>query len=134
MGTLVTSKKVADTKPQYAVETVAAAAVAVVDGELAVFIGTVALSQVAKINGIIKECRQALREAKWPNPVTLEFSAAVYTVTTGALAVTNGAHPTLTENDVAVIQGFDFSRDHYSNSTTVVRLTEKGLEDVLKAA
>ena len=133
MGTLVTAAAKEDTKEAYPVESPAAAAVAVADGELAVFVGANQDPQAIMGAGFQK-CLQAIREAHWPNPVTTEFSAAVYTITTGTLAVSNGAHPTLTENDVAILQGLDFNTAGSSNSGHCHRLFETALEQALKVA
>lgn len=131
MGTLVTALLKEDTKPDYTVETVAAGSVAVADGEFAVFVGSNQDPQTI-MNAGKQKCLQGLREAHWPNPVTLEFSSAVYKITTGTLTVANGAAPTLTEDDVAVLQGLDFNFAGSSNSGHVHRLFEKALEDVLR--
>lgn len=134
MGTQV--KAVADhnTKPNYATSTVAAGSVAIVDGEFAIFIGSTVPAQVAGWAGLT-QCMQAMREAGWIDPTTLQFASAVYNVVTSVLTVvTDGAHPTLTEDDVAIIKGFGFSTSFDSCSTHTKRLFEKALEDVLKAA
>jgi hypothetical protein len=133
MGTLVTAAAKEATKPQYTVETVLAGSVAVLDGEFAVFIGANQDPQTI-MNAGKQKCLQALREAHWPNPVTLEFSTASYDITTGSLTLSNGAAQTLTEDDVAIIQGFDFNRAESSNSGHVHRLFEAGLEQALKVA
>jgi hypothetical protein len=133
MGTLVTAAAKEDTKEAFTVESPLAAAVAVADGELAVFVGANQDPQTI-MNAGFQKCLNALRDAGWPNPVTLEFSAAKYTITTGTLVVSNGAHPTLTENDVAIVQGLDFNYGGSSNSGKCHRLFETALEQALKVA
>ena len=132
MGTQVTAVDDSNTKPNYAVTTPLAAAVAVADGEFAVFVGSAVGSQIEAHNGII-QCIQALREAGWPNPITLELSYAVYDTVLHQLTVGNGAAPVLTENDVAVMQGLDFTAGGKSNSAHGRRMAELYLETV-KAA
>lgn len=133
MGTLVKSTAKEDTKDAYALTSPAAAAVAVADGELAVFVGANQDPQTIMAAGFQK-CLQALRDAHWPNPVTLQLSAAVYKITTGVLSVTNGAAPTLTEDDVAILQGLDFNYAGSSNSGACHKLFEVALEQALKVA
>jgi len=130
MGTLVTAAYDYNTKPNYTIATVAAGSVSPADGNLYLFVGTTADSQVEAYDGMVAKCRQALREAGWPNPVTLEFSYATYDLSTYTLVVANGAAPTLTENQVAVIQGLDFSVGAKSNSTHVKRMWERYREAV----
>ena len=133
MGTLVTAAAKEDTKPAFTLETVAAGSVAVADGELAVFVGENQDPQTI-MNAGFDKCLEALRDAHWPNPVTTENSAAVYKITTGILTVTNDAPPTLTEDDVAILQGLDFNYAGSSNSGTCHRLFEVILEQALKVA
>lgn len=133
MGTLVKATAKHDTKPNYSIATVAAGSVTVADGEFALFVGANQDPQTI-MNAGKQKCLQALREAHWPNPVTTQLSAAVYKITTGTLAVTNGVAPTLTEDDVAVLQGLDFNVAGSSNSAHVHRLFEMALEGALKAA
>lgn len=127
MGTLVLSTATHDTAPNYAVTAPLAAAVVVGDGELGVFIGANLTDRVEAYDGILR-CLHALREAHWPNPVTTELSAAMYTVGTHTLAVSNGAAPVLTENAVAVLRGLDYAPAGSSSSAHVRRMAGTYLE------
>ena len=133
MGTKVLAAAKENTKPNYVVSTVVAGSMAVLDGEFAIWIGATASTQLESYNDLL-QCSQALREAGWPNPVTTEFSTAALDTKTGVLTVTNGTAQVLTEDQVAVVQGFDFSFPHESNSAHVRRMQESWLEDVAKAA
>ena len=133
MGTKVLAAAKYNTKPNYVVSDVLAASMAVLDGEFAIWIGATASTQLESYDDLL-QCAQALREAGWPNPVTLEFSAAAIDTRTGILTLTNGVVQTFTEDQVAVMQGFDFSFPHESNSAHVRRMQESWLEDVAKAA
>ena len=108
MGTLVKATADHNTKPNYAVTTPLAGAVAVADGEFAVFVGSTVGSQLEAYNGIEK-CMEALREAGWPNPITSQLSYAHYDTVQHDITVGNGVAPTLTEDMVAVLQGLDFT-------------------------
>ena len=134
MGTLVTSASKTDTKPNMTVATVAAGSVVPVDGSFYVFIGSTATPQLVSHIGVADKCKDALREAGWPNPVTTEFSAAVFDTLTNSVTVTNGAAPTLLETDVAVIQGLDYNYAGSSNTGKTQRMVELYMEDVAKAA
>lgn len=127
MGMEITATADSDTKPNYSVATTAAAVVAVADGEFVAFIGDSVGSKVEAYNGL-EQCRMALREAGWPNPVTLQLSYAQYNTVTHTMTVGNGAAPTLAETDVAVLQGLDFTVAGDSNSPHVRRMAELYLE------
>jgi len=133
MGTKVLAAADHNTKPNYVVSTVVAGSMAILDGQFAVFIGATIATQLEAYNGLL-QCSQALREADWPNPVTLEFSTAAYDTRTGILTVSNGAVQTFTEDQVVVTQGFHFTQPADSNSAHVRRMQELWLEDVAKAA
>lgn len=127
MGLEITSTTRADTKPTYTSATTAAASVAVADGEFACFVGATVGTNLEAFNGLIR-CANALREADWPNPVTLELSSAMYDTKTGILTVANGAAPTLTEDVVAVLRGLDYAPAGFSCSAHVRRMAEVYLE------
>jgi hypothetical protein len=134
MGTQVTAALKSDTKPNYTVATVVAASVAIVDEEFAIWAGDTIASQLEAYNGLL-QCSQALREAGWLNPTTLQFASAAYNTVTGVLTLDlDGALPTLAETDVCVLQGLDFAYDHESNSAHVRRMQESWLEGAAKAA
>lgn len=133
MGTLVTAAADHNTKTNYSIATVAAGSVAPADGNLYLFVGATADCPLEAFNGAVAKCRQALREAGWPNPVTLQFSYATYDLSTYTLVVGNGAAPTLTENQVAVIQGLDFVNGGKSNSAHVKRMFGRYREAVANA-
>ena len=133
MGTKVLAAADHNTKPNYVVSTVVAASVAITDGQLALWIGATIGSQLEAYNGLL-QCSQALREASWPNPVTSEFSAAAVDTKTGVLTLSNGAAQTFTEDQVAVMQGLDFTPAGVSNSAHVRRMQEKWLETTAKVA
>ena len=134
MGTQVTADDKGNTKPNYTVATVAAASVASVDGEFAVWAGDAPASELEAYNGLL-QCSQALREAGWPIPTTLQFVSAAYNTVTGVLTVDlDGVLPTLAETDVCVLQGLGFSFVHESNSPHVRRMQESWLEGAAKAA
>jgi hypothetical protein len=133
MGTKVLAAADHNTKPNYVVSTVVAASMAVIDGQFAVWIGATVITQLDAYNGLL-QCAQALREADWPNPITTEFSTAAYDTQTGILTLTNGAAQTITEDQVAVVQGLDFTQGGDSNSPHVRRMQESWLEDIAKAA
>ena len=133
MGTKVLAAADHNTKPNYVVSTVVAASMAVLDGEFAIWIGATVITELDAYNGLLR-CSQALREAGWPNPVTLEFSAAAFDTQTGILTVTNGAVQTFTEDQVVVTQGLDFTQGGDSNSPHVRRMQELWLESTAKAA
>jgi hypothetical protein len=129
MGTKVLAAADYNTKPNYVVSTVLAASVAIIDGQFAVWVGNLVNINLDAYAGLVR-CGQALREAGWPNPVTDEFSAATYDPITGILVVTNGAVQTFTEEQVAVMQGLDFTQSGDSNSPHVRRMAESFLESV----
>jgi hypothetical protein len=133
MGTQVTAALDSDTKPNYTVATVAAASVAIVDGEFAIWVGDLAPINMDGYVGLT-QCWQALREAGWGNPATTTFNSAKYSTIDGALTVASGAVlPTVLETDVTIIQGFDFTPAGVSNSAHSRRMTESFLESA-KAA
>lgn len=128
MGTQVTADDRSNTKPNYTVATVAFGAVAIVDGEFAVWVGDSVSTNVEAYNGLLK-CVQALREAHWPNPLTTTFNSAKYSTTTHTLTVALGAAlPTVAETDVVVLQGLDFTPAGVTNSPHVRRMAEMYLE------
>jgi hypothetical protein len=127
MGTLVTSTSQADSKSGFVVTTPLAASVVVADGSLASWVGATVSTNVESYNGL-GTCKEKLREAGWPNPVTAELSAAVFNTKTQVLTVTNGIAPTLTEDDVAVLQGLDYTPAGVSNSPRAQAMSELWLE------
>jgi hypothetical protein len=133
MGTSVIAALDGDTKPNYTVATVVAGSFVVADTEFGIFVGNAVQSQLEAFNGL-EMCKHALRDAGWPNPVTTEKSAAVYDTATNTLAVTNGAPPTVAEDDVAIFQGLDFTQAGDSNSGHATRMAEQWLESVAKVA
>lgn len=132
MGTEITATADHNTKPNYTVATTAAASVAVADGEFVAFIGASVGSRLEAYNGL-EQCRMALREEGWPNPVTTQLSYAQYDTVSHVMTVGNGAAPTLAETEVAVLQGLDFTVAGKSNSGHVRRMAEQWLEST-KAA
>lgn len=134
MGTQVTVSSRHDSSPSFTVATVAAAAVAVADGELALWVGDSVTSPLEAYVGL-EHCLEALREAGWPNPVTIENSYAIYDTADQTLTVDNGAAPSFDsgETEVAILQGFDFINDGASNSAFVESMMESYLESA-KAA
>ena len=133
MGTLVTIADSTDSKSQYTVATVAAGSVAPADGNLYLFVGASISSPLEAFNGAVSQCLQALREAHYPNPVTTQFSSAVFDTITGVLTVANGAAPTLAEDEVAILQGLDFAREGDSISRHIKRAAEAYLEEMKDA-
>ena len=121
MGTQVLSASVADTKPNLVVSDVAFGAVAIGDGELAVWVGTTALPQVEAKNGI-GSCVDKLREADWPDTTTGVVTEAIYDV------VANEIVDTLSEDCVAVIKGSAYTPAGVSCSAMSQRLKEVWLE------
>ncbi len=133
MGTQVTATADTNTKPNYTVATVVAASVAIVDGEFAVWVGADITTQLEGYDALTL-CKQALREADWPNPGTGVFNSAFINTITNVLTVALGAVlPTLIESDVCVLQGFDFTKSADSNSGHAKRMAESYLESA-KAA
>jgi hypothetical protein len=128
MGTQVLAAADHNTKPNYVVSTVAAGSVVVADGEFALFVGANATVQLNAFNGAVAHCRQALREAGWQNPTTGVVVEAIYDV------ITQQSTDTITEDTVALIQGFDFTKVGDSNSAHGKAMMELYLEDVAKAA
>lgn len=134
MGTLVKATDRDNTKPNYALTSPAAAAVAVADGELALFIGSSIPAQVSGWAGLTR-CIQALREQQWSDPSTGQLAYAQFNVADGLLTVVaDGASPSLGEGQVAILQGFGFSAAGVSNSAHCKRMFEKALEEALKVA
>jgi len=127
MGVQVTATADSNTKPNYTVATVLAASVAVADGEFAVWVGATISDQLVAFDGV-RMCKQALREAGWLNPTTGVVIEAIYDTQTQNIV------DTLTEDCVAVIQGFDFTPAGVSNSAHSVRMAEKWLETTAKVA
>ena len=127
MGTQVTAAADHNTKPNYTVATVLAASVAVTDGQFAIWIGNNVPVQVQTFDETIK-AMQALREAGWLNPTTGVVVEAIRN------ALLSQSTDTLTEDCVAVIQGFDFTLVGDSNSGHVRRMLELWLETTAKAA
>ncbi len=121
MGTQVLSTSVADTKPNLAVSTVAFGAVAIADGQLAVWVGATALPQVEAKNGI-GTCVDKLREADWPDTTTGVVTEAIYDV------LANKIVDTLSEDCVAVIKGSAYTPQGVSCSAMTQRLKEVWLE------
>ena len=133
MGTLVKAINDSNTKPNYSVEDTAPGAVAVADGELALFVGSTTDNSLKQYAGMLK-CMQALREAGWLNPATTVLNTAVYDIATDTLTVTLAATlPLLTETQVALVQGFNFTQPSDSNSGHSRRMAESAIE-FLKAA
>lgn len=128
MGTLVTSTSRTDSKSQFVVTTPAAGAVTVADGAFAAFIGATVQTNVEAFNGL-ETCKEKLREAGWPNPITGQLSAVVFNTATQAYTVTNGAAPTLTEFDVALLQGLDYTPAAVSNSPRAQAMAEAFLDN-----
>lgn len=128
MGIQITAFNDSETKPTYLESAPNAADVVLEDGELAVFVGDTAGVQLEQTNGILR-CLQALRERDWSNPATSAFNVAKFNPITGVLEVTlSAALPVFTENDVAVMQGADFTKSANSNTGHVRRMNEKWRE------
>lgn len=124
MGTLIKATSDSDTKPNYAVTTSTAAAAAVADGELALFVGDSTGNRLETYNAIVKHVRQAFREAGWPQPAgTGQDLSVIYTVPTQEFS-----QAALAETDVALIMGFGFTPAHDSGSAHVQRMAELWLE------
>ena len=133
MGTKILSTQDSDTKPNYIVSTVAAGSMSIGDGEFASFIGSTVSSNLESFNGL-EVCKDKLRESGWGNPGTGTFNSVVFDTKTQAVTIaTEAALPTLTEDDVAIIQGFDYTGPSDSNSPHSVRMAELYLESA-KAA
>lgn len=128
MGTQVLSLARSESKPTYVASTVAFDAVAVGDGELAVFVGTGAVDHVEAFNGVMSHALQALREGGWPDPASLSTVNAYYNVVTQSHTVT------FSEDCVAIIKGAGYTPAGVSCSAYVKRMTEVYLEDVAKVS
>jgi hypothetical protein len=133
MGTQVVAANRSNTKPNYVLSTVAAGSVVPTDGNFYLFVGDTIATQLNGKTGQ-RMCMQSLRESSWPNPITAEFAWAAYETVTNTLTTGNGVAPTLTENMVAIIKGFDFTPAGVSCSAHSKRTFELVLEDVLKVA
>lgn len=130
MGTQITLASKADRKAQFTVATVAAAALSIVDGQLAIFIGSTPTDREENFSGLLR-CLQALRERSNPNPATLTFNSAFLAPGGDNITVALGtALPTVAETDVAVLYGFDFNTDGASITSPVRRAMERFLENV----
>jgi hypothetical protein len=133
MGTKVLAATEATIKPDFVVSTVAAGAFALLLSEMAIFVGDTAGYKGEEVTGL-QSCYDKLREVSNP-PLTLDtnFNTAVWEA--GAVTLTlNGAIPTLTEDQVAVIYGRTFKAAAMSRTAFTQRLTEKYLETTQKAA
>jgi hypothetical protein len=139
MGTLVTSELRTDTKPNYVIDaSITPAAIAVVATELAAWVGNTFSCRVEMTDGL-EVCKDKFRESGWPDPTPTFFNTVSVDTKTGAVTIVlSGAHPTLTEDDVAVIQGTGYAPDGFSNSAQVTRMSELFLEygkgNLLRAA
>jgi len=133
MGTKVLATNKSNTKPNFVVSTVAAGSMAITDGQFASFVGDQTVVNLPEWIGL-ERCKEGLREAGWPNPATGTFNTAVYNTVTNTLTVTlGGAIGTITENDCALVQGYNFSYAGESNSAIATRQAELFLESA-KAA
>ena len=129
MGMKLLSALDSDTKPNYVTSTVAAGSMTIVDGQFAAFIGSTVSSNLESFNGL-EVCKDKLRESGWGNPGTGTFNSVVFDTKTQAVTIaTDAALPTLTEDDVALLQGFDYTGPSDSNSPHAVRMAELYLEN-----
>jgi hypothetical protein len=132
MGTQVLSTADYQTKPQYAVSTVLAAAVAGADGQFISWVGNAVPVNLPAWIGL-ERCKEGLREAGWPNPGTGTYNTAVLDSASNLTVTLAGAVPTVTEGDCVIIQGYNYSLSGDSNSAHATRQAEKFLESA-KAA
>ena len=129
MGTQVLASASYETKPQYAVSTVAAVSVAGADGTFRSWVGEDVPVNLPAVIGL-ERCKEGLREAGWPNPGTGTYNTAVYDATQNLTVTLAGAVPTVTEGDCVIVQGFDFRGEGFSNSDHATRQSETYLEAV----
>lgn len=133
MGTKVLATNKSNTKPNFTVSTVVAGSMAITDGEFATFVGDQTVVNLPEWVGL-ERCKEALREAGWPNPAAGTFNTAVFNTVTNTMTLTlGGAIGTITETDCALVQGFGFSYAGESNSAIAIRQAESFLESA-KAA
>ena len=129
MGMKLLSALDSDTKPNYVTSTVAAGSMSIVDGQFASFIGSTVSTNVESFAGL-ETCKDKLRENGWGNPGTGTFNSVIFNTKTQAVTIALDAIlPVLTEDDVAIIQGFDYTGPSDSNSPHAVRMAELYLEN-----
>jgi hypothetical protein len=134
----IISSGIDQTKPNFVVDVQAAASITLGAGNIAIYIGTTALGRnISECVSALQNCRDALREAQYPDGTLAFDSAKMVDVPEGAIVIANGAAVPLdtTENGVLIAYHNDFYEAGNSTKYTNVinRMIETFLERVVKA-